>query len=527
MTIIDNMRLDNATWLRLVCAVAFVCFMAVFYFASSPVNRTEAEDAYEYAWRLENESGLALLDAHHLLYLPLAKVVSTVGTAIVPLERSLGVLCVISSVATALMLYFLFRLLHVRLGLRSRDALLATMVTGVSYGVWRYAAEAEIYALSGMFAVWLLSVSVKANGKIGSPVASAFIAVAGTCIHVMNILPAFAVGVVCLSQKRWRDAFVYGLVFVVLLLAVFGFVMALGWNPSGMHGVSSFAYEGSLFTPKSYPRALVGIGTGLLSSQFIFAWEPVGRLVARSFPGIVVTEETFFGQVSGLRLAITGTVLLASCFLSALWLGFKSIKGWRLPGKRSAASTLSVVSGLWLLLYALIVFRYDPAAPEFWVQAIPAIFLLFFSLLAMGRRFPAVRKAMALFFFCTLLHNGLAGILPLKNAGADYNAMKAKPLLEQVAESDLVLCSDNWVFYQYLRYHCPCEVVYLYAVEDVDDLWRRVDYVLGRVYAFDDLGNPPASMKSRSPEQWNSAKEIGIELRGDSSITIVPCLGLD
>jgi hypothetical protein len=522
MTTPERLRLNYAKWKRLGCAAGLICFAALFYFASSPVNRTEAEDAYDYAWRLENQSGLALLDAHHLFYLPLAKVVSKAVTPLVPQKDSLGVLCLISSVATAFMLFFFFRLLHLRMGFRSRDALLAAMVTGVSYGIWRYAAEAEIYGLSGMFAVWLLSVSLKADGKVGSPVASAFIAVAGTCIHIMNILPAFAVGVVCLCQRRWKVSFVYGMVFVSVLLAVFGLVMALGWDPLGTHGVSPFAYKGSIFTLKSYPRALVGIGSGLLSSQFIFAFEFFSQMAAKWFPGMNVTEEVFFGQVFGPRLAVMGTVLIAACLISTLWLGFKSLKGWRLSSDRSAATTLAVVSGIWFLLYAVIVFRYDPAAPEFWVQALPAVFLLLFSLLAIGGLFPSVRQALALFFFCTVLHNGLTGILPLKYAGADYNAVRAEPLLEQVDEGDLVLCSDNSVFYRYLRYNCPCEVVYLYTIGNMDDLRERMADVQGRVYAFDDLGDPPSNIKLLYPEQWYNAKKIGIELRGDSAITIVP-----
>ena len=93
---------------RRLISVGLVFFAALLYFASSPVNRTEAEDAYEYAWRLENESGLALLDAHHLLYLPLAKIISIGTDAFLPLLRSLAVLSLISSVAAALTLYFIY-----------------------------------------------------------------------------------------------------------------------------------------------------------------------------------------------------------------------------------------------------------------------------------------------------------------------------------------------------------------------------------------------------------------------------------
>ncbi|VGO12175.1 hypothetical protein PDESU_00726 [Pontiella desulfatans] len=511
---------EGRHWFR---AVGMVGLLALFYFASGPVNRTEAEDAYEYAWRLENESGMALLDAHHLLFLPLAKVVSTV----VPHARALGVLGFIGSVATALMLYCFYRVLHSQLGVRPRDALVASLVPGVSYGVWRYAAEAEIYALSGMFAVWLLAVAIKSDGRIGSPVVSAIIAAMGSCIHIMNVLPAFAVGVVCLCRKQWRGAVVYGMAYVIVLLAVVGVLVALGWDAEGMHDVSQFAYEGSLFSPRSYPRAVVGIGSGVLSSQFVFAWETVGHWIAQAFPGMGIAEEMFFGKVLGMRLAVIGTATLVACFVSAIGLAFKSIKGWRLPEKHGSSATLAAVAGLWLLLYALIVFRYDPAAPEFWIQAIPAIFLFIFSLQSMGGRFPHLRAAFVLFLVCMLLHNGLVGMLPLKRADADYNAVKASPLLARVEADDLVLSSGSWIFYQYLRYHCPCDVVYLFAVDASADLECRIAGVQGQVYGFDDLGNPPSSLMLRYPEQGNWARKMGLELRDNSSITIVQRMELD
>ncbi len=495
--------------------------LVLFFLATSPVNRSEAEDAYDYAWRVETSSGVDLLDGNHLLYFPAMKMLYE---AVEHLEiRAFPVLVCFSAVSTAGLLFLVYQLLRRRLGFERIDALLASAALGSCYGVWRYAAEAEIYAISGALALLLLLVAVGEDGYVRHPVVSALIALAGVCMHIMNILPAFAIGVVCIFQRRWKTAMLYGCLFSGAMLLLVALLFPLGWDIRETLQVSPLAYSGGLFKLASYPRALIGLGSGIVSSQFVFGWEAVRQLAVELFPGMMLSEECFFGKAVGASLALTGAVLALACALAFLALVV------RLPWRKGleplpvAAKSIAMVLGIWCAIFVATIFKYDSAAPEFWIQTIPPLFLLVFSCVALRGGVVRLRIAMLVFTGLLFMHNGLVGILPLTKASTDYNYCKTKPLLELVGRDDLVLTSDNPVYFHYLRYVCHGEVVDLYGIGagGEDELLERVASCAGSVYAFDDLGNPPPSMRLRLPNQWERVKKLGERLSKDTTIILL------
>lgn len=500
-----------------------IVLLASFFVLTGPVNRSEAEDAYEYAWRVESFRGSELLDGQHLLYFPAASAVYRFFHWVTPGIRAIHVLSWISALATGGMLVLFYRLLRGRLDFNKADALTGCVVFGLLYGIWRYAAEAEIYGLSGLFALLLLAVAVGDDGRVRYPALAAVCGVAGVGIHVMNILPAFAVGIAWLLQRQWKNALVYGGAFGLLMVLMYGGAFFAGLDAEQLSRVSPLAYQGGLLSPASYARAIVGLGSGVFAYQFIFGFSVVRSFALRSFPGMMLNEECFFGEKIGAGPAATGLVFLVMAAGILTVLLFRGFKGWKLDRQRPGAWWLLVISMTWFLLFAVVIFRYDPAAPEFWIQALPALALLAFSFVATGNRMPSIRRGLVVFAGVLLLHNAGVGMFLLKMQDADYNAVKAAPLLERVVEDDLVLSSDNPVFFHYLRYMSPAEVVNLYAVKEEGyiDLRDRVRNTSGTVYAFDDLGNPAPNMRLRTPELWERAKVLGEQLASEE-ITILP-----
>ena len=122
---------------RLVFGAALALFLLTF-----PENHVEAEDAYDYAWTVE-QGGRGLFHSFHLLYLPLMRALwhwarlPAAGLRAYPVMATASLLCGAAAVTV------LFRTVR-----RFRDtgtALFAAAGLAVSYGFWRYACEAEVY----------------------------------------------------------------------------------------------------------------------------------------------------------------------------------------------------------------------------------------------------------------------------------------------------------------------------------------------------------------------------------------------
>ena len=487
------------------------------YALTAPVNRTEAEDAYDYAWTVENVAGADLLDGQRLLFFPVARGLFLVAGRWLGVRRALPVLIGFSVIATAGYLAILFRLLRTRMGFSRRDAWMGVGLIGSLYGVWRYAAESEVYGPSALVAGLLLLVAVRPSGDLAASWRMGACAVLATLTHIMNLPLALALGLLLLIRRKFAAAARYALVCALGLGLAFAVAFAWGLD---FESVMSVAPGGGGTWPRwsSGPRMLVGIGSASIASQFVFAFEIVRARLPGLLPSLLMTEESFMGRAFGPAWGIAG---LATLGLGAAALLRVARCALRAPAQSApdpaadGAKTVLHLTLLYLALYTAVILRFNPAATEFWVQAVPFLGLALLAALRAGGRMAAARPALLMLALASIAHNGIVGMLPLKFRSADLNAVKAAPVLERATDRDLVLTGDNPKFFRYLRYYSPARVLDLYGVS-----WGRMDAVEreildhpGRVYAFDDLGDPPAAVRSRLPEPSERAEAIGLRLR--------------
>src|SRR5690606_32061048 len=101
-------------------------------------NRTEAEDAFEYATMVESGEHPWLYHPHHLLYGPSMQAGYKAFQAMGFEGRAFGFLMMVSSVSAAGSLFFFFLFCYRRFSLRPVSSLMPTGLLAVSYGFWRY-----------------------------------------------------------------------------------------------------------------------------------------------------------------------------------------------------------------------------------------------------------------------------------------------------------------------------------------------------------------------------------------------------
>ena len=127
----------------LIAVVIGGLFLAL-YALTLPGNHADAENAYHYAWQVEQPADPGALHHDHLLYIPLAKAAQRGLHAIGIPARGYTVLVGLSMLAGALSVALAFLILRQRLAFGREVALFAAGLIGISYGFWRYACEADL-----------------------------------------------------------------------------------------------------------------------------------------------------------------------------------------------------------------------------------------------------------------------------------------------------------------------------------------------------------------------------------------------
>jgi hypothetical protein len=349
-----------------------------------------------------------------------------------------------------------------------------------SYGFWRNAVDAEVYALSAVALVGCLAAAWAATQR---PSARAFAVLglvngAAVLAHVTNVLFAAAAGVAVVlvarrlgeaaqSPVRWGAAYAGAVAAVVV--PVYGLAAAV-------HGLGSPPEFWRWFTERSgrtgdvgtvglghLARAAFGSARALVGGHFALSLEPIRDFATGRFAGKTFSEELFFleGFPRGLAVALLGVGALAGALvvgLGAQWLRRAAVD----PPRRA----LALLAAAWLVPFALLFLWWDPLNIELWPAVwVPAAVLV--ALAADTLRGDRARAALALGAAASLFAVNLAGsLLPQRDEERDLWRAKAE-WYRAHARSDDLLVSNGYVWSAYLRYHVDAEVV------DIEDLFRE------------------------------------------------------
>lgn len=497
----------------LIPAVAFV-LLSLFYFLTAPGNPTEADDALWYAHDVETATWPELWHPYHLLYLPVGRLFWGFTRAIGLVDRAYPALILMGAMFSAAAVVVVWDLLRRRLGIEPLRAAVASGCLAVTYGVWRYAAEAEIYAMALLVTAGLTHLALARKASHGLGLAVILLGAIAPFVHILAVLvSAIAVPVGILRQRGIRAAATYAVVTAVLGLVI------------GTAGMSAAGGSGSVvdFYRSDKPTVSVGGGTGairhgiaasqaLVSGNFLLTYPSVRRELGDRFPDRMLEDELYAGRSAPQLIGRLAPFTLLALFAGGVWL-LASHRRTRVDWmytRRSAAW----FAGSWLLAHvATLVAFARPGQPESWMLAILPTWLLVVCWLVWDQ----TKLAPLTFFAGALaLHNGIGGFGVYADEDGDRYRARASWVIAEADSTDAILTAESAGLTRHLTYYGAAEVVdfQFTTPREIRAKIGRIRDVPGQVYAMSDIFDPPAHYRNLFPELADSLARITAEVRG-------------
>lgn len=500
------------TWRRAGLTALAIAGVAACYVLTAPGNRSEAEDAYLYAAQVEQGEPGTLVHRHHLVYVPVMRALYLAAHAVGLPVRAYPLMCWVGAIAAALAMALFHGILRRMLGWR--EAGWAAGLLAVSYGFWRYAAEAEIYVPAVALGLATVALTLRREGR---GVAAGLMGAMAIATHVMNALPALLAAPLLLAFRRDRDsrrraAVQVAVTLVATALAYGAALPVMSRDRGGTMGASERAH------PEEMPvKAMVGFGQSVVSGNFLFGFGSFRDAMTKVFPYREFREEFEMGLAAkpASRVAPWLTLgILALLGLAAMWRrDDASIPAWAAV-RSDEAVRLRRLAGLWFVIHAAVALVFEPSNPEMWIMALPPFWMLASSWFVMRGRtdlLPLVACALA-------WHNQLGGMWLLGNPEGDYLARRTDWLVRELRADDTVLTTESEVFARRLRYVSGARVETLRGWSEGELVARYRELCLrpGRLFVLADVFDPAEALQPRMPGSYEAMAGLAAAIRLES-----------
>lgn len=485
-------RSDRLMPLLSLLLIGLICLLTF------PQNLTEGEDAVYYVDRVAG--GVPQWHPNHLLYEPLMFGLTRLAQGLWPGAEALAVMQLASLSALLWTLALVWKIARVAGGGLWGATASVWLLVGC-FAVWLYGMYPDTYILPLPFVLASFLALWQAGWEAGGARAAAlagFLAAVATLLHQSHVFLAVPALIVLLAARRWRLAALWLLVFGLVVGALY---LWAGWGILGHRSLpdlvawgKGYAADG-LWTPLSWlspVKAVIGLGTAIWSSFFLFAIPALSGAVDAAFPGRMLVEEAHFAA-TGLRLPapiLAGLTAIGVLTMAALVLRAVLRDGPVLtPGFRPLlllhGATYAVVTTIW-----------EPTNKEFWIAALPFLVLLVVLRLDPSRGW--IRGAVLLAALSLWLANGAGAMMGFARADTDHWQVLHAPLLEEVRPGDVVVDDCGYICTGYLLMLSPAELLPAAAWDTAADTGP------GRILL---TGRAVAALDARAPAGWAAARE--------------------
>lgn len=469
--------------------------------ASFPGNRSESDDGYFYALMLRDADIRSLFLSKYLLYLPLARLLQHGYEWIVGPIDAYQFLRGLSALAAAASLLQFYKLLRCQLRLSAEASYMGVVALFGCYGFWRYAVEAEVYALAILAALcWLRLVLRLAEAGSSRWYQWLLAGVVGGGIvwlyKPLIVVTAFSFSAYLLVDRRFWQRWSW---YVVALSAtvLLGYWVSFQWQVAHS-SFWSFAMEGTNRGLGSPLKSWLLLGANVVSSVFVYGLPGVGEQVARWFPFNGIEEEVYLAQHH------TGKAWIAAACLAA-WVVCLCVALIRVLCRRPHIDGRWRFFAAWVLMYGIVISLIDADGVEPWLLVVPALLvwllLLFFPV---GQQpAPVHRAALWLMVGLLLATNVVGGYLMIRDAAGDYSRAVAAPLLRNASDRDYVLSFGSSNTLGYLRYYSTAKVglpeqAFEKSIAAADSTLQAG----GKVWLLADFVKPAAALQHRNRASW-------------------------
>lgn len=470
--------------------------VTLLYIVTWPANRTEAEDGYSYALTVEN--GVDLVNPRHLLFKPLMRVAFVAVRFVRPSARAYDVMAAASLVAAVATVCLVAWFVHREFRQPKLVAAAGGLLLAVSYGFWRYATEAEIYALASFLAVVTVVVAVTFANRSTGLLASALIGSLAVLVHTANAVPILLCIPLALVGRSVRAAGTY-VAGVLGTLAIAAPLSVLTLDSERLSSVSDRAAGGlDVLTPI---RGLVGAGQVVMSGNFLFSYDGFRRLMTSVFPLRSFAEEAYAGEhapaLTRLASPVTALAVVVVVLVIAHLAWNHRVRGARL--RRTSVTSSGGAILVWLVSMAALATVVSAGNPEGWLLALPplAIAVSVWVLPRASVRWaalPLVLPAVLAF------HNLVGGLLIIMPESGDYNRARSEWIVNETIDGDVVLTATSPVTERYLRYYSAADIKTAYALTQPElRASLSATSTNGRVFVTGDVLDPPTWLARAHP----------------------------
>jgi hypothetical protein len=495
---------------------------AAVYALTGPGNRSEADDAFWFAYDIEHADLRELVgDRHtaHLLFLPLAR-------GLFNLLRLLGIdgraydavrltNCLLAAAAVVLFGVVLRR----RLRLSWFAAVTGAAGLAVSYGFWRYANETEAYAAAIFVIVLLCLVGFSGLRSTTAVVTAGALAALGTLIHILGVVPAVVVvPFMLMLERRARDLAIYVVSYTALAGTIaYGAFRYAAPPGQGFAGYLLGRSPGANYSPRAIPESVLSLAQDIATSSFLFAYDGIARRLVAAFPTQYLMEEQYAGaSADGIvrtvpLVTVPMLVLLAAVLV---WSMRRQMLNHDRP--RTVAGPLAAVAA-WTVAYWLVVVGQSSSAPEAWIPLLPAVWILI-AVIVFDRAHDRTQRVLVVALLVALLvHNLAGGFWMMHSRATDFNAVKARWLLDNARNGDVILTADGAVFERYLRYYSPAKVISLEGLppDELANAYAAAAGQPGRVFATEGVFNPPSQLRAFDQVSFYAIDRFASDLRNE------------
>lgn len=482
-----------------VIGLAVWAALAAFYLVTAPDNHATALDSYGFAFWITEYPLSAVPELRLFLWIVAMHVIYDMVTAVLPVSDTFAILGTANAIQMSMAVVLLQRLLSQRLGVASDASWITAAAFAFSYGIWRYAAELEVYASAALISMALCHAAfsletgdgLRRSGRIAA--LAVFGGLATLAYQPLGILAGIAIP--CYLAIR------LGLPKLALYLIVSGGVVLSGLVLAFLlDGASSGPGVGAVFDTDGKPlvipsaveaaEAAVAFLQNILSINWGFAFEPTRQFLETNGGGIhraFLYSASFAGPgylVFFVTLPLAGILVFLAIVLS-----LRSRSG-SLP----LAPRLAVL--IWLTGQALMVLLIDPGGIEAWLPSLFPLFILIGTSVAepLSRAGRSLVGAALVAVF--VVHNHFAGIGVLASGEEDFYQMRAGPVIRVSGPGDLLVVLHDWSFDRYLSLTAEARNIDA-ATLPAHEVRETIAQTLAegkKVFLFDDWSSKPSPM---------------------------------